>query len=231
MPLIRGIVRGGSEALVEKLFQQLLGEKVAGRAYRIVSVCETNDQGDPVSLTREVDIPELPLLNAAIYRLDALEYLLQGHKDFKQPICQPTQAARSGEPVTVTFQSDGVSPVSGSTLKKMFKYFDQTGKSLEDHSAHWKDFTWQAGDVVVSAYGTVLGKPQVWAASEAEGRRVIEHAASIAGVDLSGADWQVKTAQNPRYGLPGLMRVKDYGGYLWVTKRPDPSGPPELASP
>jgi len=224
---IGNLIAAGIRALVN----ELLEEREPGRVYRIVSVCEKDANGDPISQSREVTIPTLPLLNAAVARLDAIEVLLQGVKDFKQPVCGLLPATRSGEPVTVTFQSDGVSPVSGNSLVKMFKYFDQTGKSLEEHAAHWKGFTWQAGDVVVSAFGTALGKPQVWAASEAEGRRVIEHAASVAGVDLVGASWKAVTPANPRYGLPGLMRVKDYGGYLWVTKRPDPSGSPELAAP
>ena len=209
---------------------EALMASASGGTYTLTEPCDPD--GDGVFVKREVPyLGAFDQLGVLSNKLDALAELQQAAKDLRQPTCNPPLPKRTGEPVTVTFQSDGVSPVSGSTLRKMFKYFDQTGKSLEDHAAHWKDFTWQAGDVIVSAYGTVLGKPQVWAASEAEGRRVIEHAASIAGVDLTDASWKAVTPANPRFGLPGLMRVKDYGGYLWVTKRPDPSGPPELASP
>jgi hypothetical protein len=209
---------------------EALMASASGGTYTLTEPCDPD--GDGVFVKREVPyLGAFDQLGVLSNKLDALAELQQAAKDLRQPTCNPPLPKRTGEPVTVTFRSDGVSPVSGNSLVKMFKYFDQTGKSLEDHSAHWKGFTWQAGDVVVSAYGTALGKPQVWAASEAEGRRVIEHAASVAGVDLTDASWKAVTPANPRYGMPGLMRVKDYGGYLWVTKRPDPSGPPQLAAP
>jgi hypothetical protein len=85
--------------------------------------------------------------------------------------------------------------------------------------------------VIVSVNGTDLGKPQVWASSADEGKRVIEHAATIAGADMSKAEWLITSPRSSRYGLSGTMRVlRSQDGGVWVTKRPGPSGSPTVLS-
>jgi hypothetical protein len=72
---------------------------------------------------------------------------------------------------------------------------------------------------------------QVWAASEAEGRRVINHAASIASIpvnDPEEAEWIVTRSKNPRYGRRGTYRTATYAGLPVVTKRDGPNGYPEI---
>ena len=103
-------------------------------------------------------------------------------------------------------------------LRKIFRYRDQAGATLEEHTEHWRTFTWEAGPVCVIHKGAPWGVPQVWASSIEEGKRVIRHAGVIAG------------SLNPRYGKTGTMAVKILrGGYLSVTKRDGPDGLPQVA--
>lgn len=116
-------------------------------------------------------------------------------------------------------------------LAKRFRYRDQSGASLEAHTAHWRGFTWQAGPVVVIHKGGPWGVPQVWAATAEEGKRVIRHAGLIAGVDPDRVgSWVVRTVTDPRYGRTGTMAPRQLPfGAIAVTKRPGPSGHPEVA--
>jgi hypothetical protein len=117
-------------------------------------------------------------------------------------------------------------------LRKRFSYRDQTGASLEAHTAHWDGFTWQAGPVIVRHVEGPWGKLEVWASSISEGKRVIRHAGSIAGVNPDEVGrWEVSGVTNPRYGRSGLMAPKVlYGGFISVTKREGASGLPDVAS-
>ena len=116
------------------------------------------------------------------------------------------------------------------TKGKRLTYRDQSGASREAHAAHWDGFEFDAGPVIVACVGD-WGTLQVWAASEAEGRRVIGHAASIAGLpvnDPEEAEWIVTASSNPRYGKGGRFRVATCWGVPVVTKRPGPNGYPEI---
>lgn len=118
-------------------------------------------------------------------------------------------------------------------LRKQLRYRDQTGASLEQHTEHWRGFEWQAGPVCVIHKGAAWGVPQVWAASVAEGKRVLRHAGAIAGVDPDiDGEWVVTGTLNPRYGRTGTMLVKGLrNGAVSVTKRDGPNGLPQVATP
>lgn len=118
-------------------------------------------------------------------------------------------------------------------LRKVLRYRDQTGASLEAHTEHWRGFEWHAGPVCVIHKGADWGVPQVWAASAAEGKRVLRHAASIAGIDPDEVgEWVVTGSLNPRYGRTGTMLVKGLAnGAVSVTKRDGPNGLPQVATP
>ena len=118
-------------------------------------------------------------------------------------------------------------------LRKTLGYRDLNGHTLETHTDHWRDFEWQAGPVVVTHEGGRWGRLQVWAATAAEGKRVIRHAGAIAGVDPDEeGEWFVHVAQSSRYGRTGTMRVKPLGsGAVSVTMRSGSSGLPEVAVP
>lgn len=118
-------------------------------------------------------------------------------------------------------------------LRKVFRYRDQAGASLEAHTEHWRGFEWDAGPVCVIHKGAPWGVPQVWAASAAEGKRVIRHAAAIAGINPDeDGQWVVTGTLDPRYGKQGRMLVKGLAdGAISVTKREGPNGLPQVVTP
>jgi hypothetical protein len=115
--------------------------------------------------------------------------------------------------------------VSARPLRKKLTYRDITGRSQAEHAAIWKGFVFQAGPVIVAAHGP-WGTMQVWAATEAEGRRVIAFAASAGGWNLeaAGVDWSIAMASGGRNGRTGRMKVKESPLGIEVTKRSGPSG-------
>lgn len=207
-----------------------------GDLYRLVSVCETDAEGEPVSRAVEVDIP--PGIRDAgastRVRLKAIVELLQGLKDFKQPICPPERPKQQGDWVTVNFLSDEPSPGGSKRLRKYMRYRDQANRAHIDHVHHWEDFAWEAGPVCVISKGLSWGWPKVWAATAEEGKRVIGHAAAIAGLDLSDPkhEWVVTGSSDPRFGMSGTMRVERRNdGWIRVSKRDGPNGLPKLYGP
>jgi hypothetical protein len=118
-------------------------------------------------------------------------------------------------------------------LEKVLSYRDQNGHTLETHTEHWRDFTWEAGPVVVSHEGAAWGTIKVWAATAEEGKRVIRHAAEIAGIyPDSDGDWYIHLVQSPRYGKTGTMAPKPLrNGAISVTMRPGSDGLPEVSVP
>jgi hypothetical protein len=113
---------------------------------------------------------------------------------------------------------------------KRLSYRDQAGATQAAHQAHWAGFTFNGGRTVVAYIGP-WGTVQVWAADEAEGRRVIGHACSIAGIPTTGTaagEWVVTTAKPGRNGQAGEFVVPQAEGVAFVTKRQGPSGPAYL---
>ena len=229
LPYVQGALGGVAAAVVDSLLGQLLEENVGQKVYRLVSVCETDSQGEPISESREVDIPDLPMMQAIIYRLDALEYLLQGLKDFKQPICSRSKPV--GDFVTVHFQSDEISIGGERPLRKYLRYRDQMASDLAAHAAHWENFAWQAGPVIVIHKDAPWGIVKVWAATADEGKRVIRHAGEIAGIQVdTEGNWLITSSDDPRYGRTGTMRLgrrkSNQGMVLQISKRGGPDGLP-----
>jgi hypothetical protein len=112
---------------------------------------------------------------------------------------------------------------------KRLSYRDQGSATPEQHAAHWEGFTFTSGPVVVSLRGA-WGKPQVWASSEAEGKRVLLHAASIASYDPSSdstSEWAVwdGSSRGTVGGLSYGVRQLRWGPA--ISKRDGPDGAPE----
>lgn len=229
LPLVEAALGGVVGAAVKALLDEVLQQQVGGKVYRITSVCETDSQGEPISQSVEVDIPNLPWDEAIIYRLDAIEHIMQGLKDFKQPICSRSKPV--GDFVTVHFESDAPSIAGERPLRKYLRYRDQMASDLAAHAAHWENFTWQAGPVCVIHKGAAWGVPQVWAINADEGKDVIRHAGTISGVnpDAEG-EWLVTSSADPRYGMTGTMRLatrkSGQGMVLRISKRGEPDGLP-----
>lgn len=226
--LLVGAAGGLAAAAVEKVLEDLLTPVIGGSIYRLVSVCETNANGDPISQAVEKVIPAGKGLEVIAARLDALADIAQGLKDFKQPICPPGGPDPIGGWVTVNFQSSNSEIPSREKIQKVFSYRDPSDTPEADHVEHWRGFSWRTGPVVVSHTGGLWGRTTVWAETEAEGRRVIGHAAAIAGVDLATGSWKTHMRVNPRYGRVGTVwPVRWEGGNdIAVSKRAGPSGIP-----
>lgn len=78
------------------------------------------------------------------------------------------------------------------------------------------------------SYSGFWGEVQVWASTEAEGRRVVAHACAIAGIPLTGAqagEWLITEVAEGRNGQSGSFIVPTVEGYPMVSKRAGPSGP------
>ena len=124
-------------------------------------------------------------------------------------------------------------PSSPSRLRKRLTYRDQGGGGLEHHTAGWVGFEWQAGPVQVLSVGR-WGKVQVYAATEAEGRRVINHAAALAGYDLQGDPdhrWLIGQHSGGRIGRAGTMAPLQVPGGIAVTMREGSDGHPVVVVP
>jgi hypothetical protein len=213
------------------LLMRLMEYNDPGDFYRLTSVCETNDQGEPVDRAVEVTIPpgfRNPAASSRI-RFEAMVELMQGLKDFRQPTCN--RGAAVGQLVSVDFQSDEVSPGGTRRLRKLLRYRDQTNTPLADHTAHWDTFSWEAGPAIVKHINGPWGQVQVWGSDADEAKRVIRHAGTIAGVDPDAVgEWVVTSSTDPRYGQTGTMRLarrKTWAGeILQISKRDGPSGRP-----
>lgn len=232
--LIRGAAGGLAAAAVSKLLDEIFAARLPATVYRLTSVCETGTNGGAVDLVREVVIPEAKILEGIAKRLDALPVLDQGLKDFRQPVCPTPRPTITGELVTVNFKSIAPSPAGTRSLRKLLRYRDQTGAHRDVHVAHWEFFEWDAGPVMVASKGAQWGIVQVWAATADEGKRVIGHAAQVAGVDLTQAnhEWVISSPKDPRYGQTGRMRVdRRDDHWIRVSKRPGPDGLPVLSGP
>lgn len=202
--------------------------------YSLHGLCERDADGNPIDSTRQFSWGgSLGAIGNVASRVDAIAEMLQYSKELKQPICAGSSHV-AGEFVSVNFESRDKSPAGDKPLRKLLRYRDQTAAPLEAHVAHWDGFEWEAGGTMVEHRQGVWGKVQVWASTAVEGKRVIRHAAAIAGVDTeaTGTRWVVSHSVSPRYGKPGLMRVRRLRNGAWmISKRVGPDGLPEYLAP
>ena len=224
-PFLEGAMRWTAEQALEALFADLLEPKYPATNYTLNAACEYKADGTPETFTQ--NFPEQSALARLLSWQSAQLGFIQQHLLWKTPTCSGGGQSVTGDAVSINWVSDEYSPNGNNRIRKLLTYFDQVGSTLEQTVAHWRDFTWNAGPVIVSCVGTPLGRPQVWADSIDEAKRVIQHAATIAGVDLTKAEWQVAPPKSSRYGMAGLMRVhRSENGTLGITKRDGPSGLP-----
>lgn len=220
--LVGGLIANATYDALKSYFDT----KYPASSKEIYAACEFKEDGTPETFS--INFPEETYQDRVLTALDAIVDFQQQFFLWKTPVCATAPIPITGEPVTINWISEQPLMTTGNYLRKLFTYFDQSGRPLADHVEHWRDFTWEAGPVVVSCAKTKLGKPQVWAASLTEAKRVIFHAADIAAVDLTEAEWLVGTPRSTRYGQPGIMRVhRAINGVLGITKRDGPSGLPE----
>jgi hypothetical protein len=229
VPYVAGALGGIVAAATEQVIEALFARSYPGLIYRMVSVCEKNAAGEPISESVEVPIPALTAPDAQLARLDAIVELLQAAKNFKQPVCPPDRPELLGDWVTVRFESIENSPQGTRPLRKLFRYRSQSALDLGQIAAYWENFTWNAGPVCVQHKNAWWGTPQCWAANADEGKRVIRYAGLEAGIDPDAVgEWVLSGSSDPRFGMSGSMRVAKVEGLDWITSRQGPSGLPLL---
>lgn len=220
------IVGGVAGALTKQVLEELTKVKYPAGNREIYAACNYKQDGSPETFS--VNFPEENYQDRVLTSLNAIVDFQQQILLWKTPTCSAAPAPLTGDPVSINWVSDEYSPFGNDRIRKLLTYFDQKNTSLAETVAHWKDFTWDAGPVIVSCVGTPLGRPQVWAVSVDEAKRVINHAAAIAGADMTNAEWLVAPPKSARYGVQGKMRVhRSADGVLGITKRDGPSGSPE----
>lgn len=198
------------------------------RTYKLTGICEKVDEGEDQP-EWEYPIPSQRFELALSQRLDVIAQMLQRHLSLKTPVCPPERPAKEGEFRTISFVSDEISPNGRDRVHKRFRYRSVSGIGLAGVVDHWRAFTWQAGPVCVAHKGAYWGTPQVWAATAEEGKRVIRHAALEAGLDPDQTGgWVISGSDNPRYGMPGTMKVNTSGGYYWITERLGSNARPQV---
>ena len=217
-PVLDEISKGIANAATSDELDEKFDTPLAETVYELRSVCEVDGNGNPIQEIIEVPIPDLAPWDALTARLDALIPLLQGQKDFKQPICAPSKP--QGEFRTISFRSEEVSPNGKSCLRKRLRYRSLSGLGLNALIDYWKDFQFDAGPVTVKHRGSSWGTITVWASTADEGKRVIRHAAGEAGIDADQTGrWEISGSSSSRLGMPGSMKVDRTGGYYWITAR------------
>ena len=223
------LAAGAAAEITGAVLDSLFAKRYPGLIYRMVSVCEKDESGEPISEAVEVPIPDLPAPDAQLARLDAIVELLQAGKNFKQPICND-RPKLEGDWRTISFRSTQSSPYGKSCIRKRFRYRSLSGIGLGALVDHWKDFTWTTGPVIVSHQGYSWGTPQVWAVTADEGKRVIQHAAREAGFDAyQVGEWGISNSASSRYGVSLPVKVDTTGGYYWITARDGSDGRPIVA--
>jgi hypothetical protein len=226
---LRNLAAGVAAEVIYNTLQSFFQTIYPGLIYRMVSVCETDSGGEPISESVDVPIPPLAAPDAQLARLDAIVALLQASKNFKQPVCPPDRPELLGDWVTVRFESLEISPQGTRPLRKLFRYRSQSALDLGQIAAYWENFQWNAGPVCVQHKGAWWGTPQCWASNAEEGKRVIRFAGLEAGIDPDGiGEWVISGSSDPRFGMPGTMQVAKVQGLEWVTSRQGPSGLPLL---
>ena len=218
-------------SLISNLLYDALSDLYAtplpGATYKLIAPCDEFEPGVPKQI--EVQIPTLPTNQGIATRIEALIPILQGQKDFKQPLCPP--AKPEGEFRTIGFISESRSPNGRDYLRKRLRYRSMSGIGQDALITYWKDFEFDAGPVTTKHRGASWGTVTVWAASAEEGKRVIRHAAGEALIDVDSVGrWEVSGSTSSRLGMPGRMKVNTKGGYFWITERDGSNNRPRVGT-
>ena len=228
LKLLKQALATAAGSLLADAIADLFNQEVDGVTYLMPAPCNVDEEGNPLEWTGE--IPAQKYQPAVLDRLDAISNQLSQHLQWKTPICPPEPVQLEGDFRTISFRSDETSPYGKSRLRKRLRYRSLSGIGLGELVDYWKDFTWEAGPVVVGHVGASWGTPQVWAASEDEGKRVLQHAAGEAGIDPDQVgQWRIGSSDSARFGVSGTMRVDTRKGFYWITARDGASERPIVA--
>ena len=192
--------------------------------YKLDAGCTWNEETGEYNSTTYYEIEQHDDgILALARRMDELAKMINDSGLIKYTTCGREQKLQ-GDPVTIAWISEEASSDSDMRLRKRTGYRSQSDRNSEQLQDYYRDFTWEAGPVCVGHKGARWGNPQVWASTEAEGKRVLRHIAGEAGLDPDQVGrWTVGGSDNPRYGMTGTMRVRHLGGYPWVMRRKGPN--------
>ena len=208
---------GAAGALLAEIIKSL-GEYTEPCDWTLTLPCDKDEEGNPIQYKYETE--GWGLSKEMHLRTNLLAKMVQDQLNAKTPICGHDPVILEGDFRTISFRSDQTSPYGKSRLRKRFRYRAVSGNDLSAVVDHWAGFTWEGGPYRVRWIGESWRSPEIWAASEAEGQRVIQHAATEAGVSpLEGGRWSTRLSSSGRQGVPGTMRVDTTGGYYWITAR------------
>ena len=225
---------GGSTSaalnLIGDALKDLLRADVPEGSFTLQAPCDFDAEGQPLTQTwtYEKQKADERMLAHQITILEAL----QTHLNWKTPTCGSSseKLPLEGQWVTTRWESVEKMAHSGRRLRKLFRYRTKSTRDVGQLSAYWEAFTWQAGHVCVRHTGAWWGDPQVWAATQEEGQRVIRFAAAEAGIDPDqDGQWRTSSSRSPRYGMSGTMKVARFEGFPWVASRDGAEWPNVLA--
>ena len=220
---------GALTGIIANEIAKAFDDNLEAGTFTLTAPCDYTEEGDNKSYF--FPFPKSNFQKRVIDHQMAILQTLQYHLNSKTPTCSSNaKPPPEGEWVTTRWESEEVMPHSGHRLRKQFRYRSKSGLPLQERSAYWEWFQWQSGDVCVIHKGAWWGTPQVWAASEEEGKRVIRFAAGEAGLDPDQVgQWVISSSDSPRYGMSGTMKIRLYKGFPWITSRGGASYPMALA--
>ena len=203
-------------------------EMVGQSIYVMTAPCDKSESGEQLEWEKTLEAQAgLPAISA---RLEALSEQVSQALAWKTPICDDS-VEPEGDFRTISFRSEKTSPYGKSRLRKRFRYRSTSGLGLGEIVDHWKDFSWESGPYRVRHVGSSWGTPEVWAASEDEGKRVIRHAAGEAGINTDQVGrWSTRRSNSSRLGVSDTMKVDTKGGYYWITSRDGSDNRPMVAT-
>ena len=214
---LAGAVAGAILNQIGRIFNSTFNYPMEAGSFDFIAPCNYTEEGENQKVTYFFE--EQPLITRLNDHQVAMMEMIQQHLDWKTPICDDTPIPE-GDFRTISFRSDETSPYGKSRLRKRFRYRSVSGNDLGAVVDHWKDFVFEGGPYRVRWVGGPWRSPEIWAASEAEGKRVIRHAAAEAGFSpLETGRWSTRLSSSGRQGVPGTMRVDTTKGFYWITAR------------
>lgn len=227
-PLLGGAT-GAALNLIGQELARLTEPNYEAGTFTLTAPCDYTEEGDNVSYF--FPFPKGNFQQRVIDHQMAILDVLQYHLNSKTPTCSSNEKPPlEGEWVTTRWESTEKMAHSGICLRKLFRYRTKSPRNLGQLSAYWETFTWEAGPVCVFHKGAWWGTPQVWAASQEEGKRVIRFAAAEAGIDPDqDGEWGISSSRSPRYGMSATMKIQLYKGFPWISARSGPDYPNTLA--
>ena len=201
--------------------EELLKPKLPPADFEFVAPCDKDQDGNQLRVVYQM--PEQDYQSRVVTQQAVIMEILQQHLNWKTPVCfsknEKGDYARS-----LSFESTPDPDNNYQRTRKRLGYRSDSPCDVRQLSAHWRDFVWNTGPVIVRHSGSALGSPQVWAASVDEGKRVIQHAGREAGVDPDQVgEWTIGSTDSPRYGVSATMRLKEVDGVWAATARIGPS--------